>query len=150
MRRRGGTSINADMTSLIDVVFLLIVFFVLVSRIVDEDRPPLDLPSPTPAATRVPEAGLRTVVSVLGGAGDVRLRLDGVEWSGPAASESLRVSLGTLLAKHPTASVQIRAGRDTPWVDVAPVLDAARGAGRDARLPGPVHVQLAAMRSRGQ
>ena len=47
MARKGNptSAINANMTPMIDVTFLLIVFFVAVSQIVDRDLVPLDLPS---------------------------------------------------------------------------------------------------------
>ncbi len=147
MRRRGFPGIASDMTPLIDVVFLLIVFFVLVSRIVDEDRPRLDLPSPEPAASRTPEAGPRAIVNVLDDQETV-LSLDGRQWRGDQAVGSLQKTLVELLRAHPTLAIQIRAGRSTPWSRVGPVLDAARGAGRLAGLSRPVHVQLAAMRDR--
>ena len=35
---------------MIDVVFLLVVFFVAVSQIVDQDRVTMDLPAPSPSA----------------------------------------------------------------------------------------------------
>ncbi|MCH2142671.1 MAG: biopolymer transporter ExbD [Phycisphaerales bacterium] len=147
MRRRSIHGIASDMTPLIDVVFLLIVFFVLVSRIVDEDRPRLDLPTPVPAASRTAEPGPRAIVNIMGEQ-DLLLKLDGRQWQGDHAVLELQKALAVLLRKHPDIAVQIRAGRATPWSQVGPVLDAARRAGRLAGLSGPVHVQLAAMRDR--
>ena len=139
------------MTSLIDVVFLLIVFFVLVSRIVDEDRPRLDLPSPTPAATVIPAPGPRAVISVVvPEAGTPRYHLAGLEYPADATG---RAAIGRVLtdflARDGHTAVQIRAGQDTPWDVVAPLLDEARAAGNRAALQHPVRVQLAATRERG-
>ena len=136
------------MTPLIDVVFLLIVFFVLVSRIVDEDRPQLDLPSPQPAATRVPAPAPRATVSEVGSpASGWRYRVSGADI---AADEAGRIALERhlegVLAHQPRAAVQVRAGRATPWDVVAPVLDGARAAARRAGV-APVRVQLATVRS---
>ena len=70
------------MTSLIDVVFLLIVFFVLVSRIVDEDRPRVDLPTPTPPATILASPGPRAVISVVTDESDISAyHLAGITYS---------------------------------------------------------------------
>ena len=49
--RRGPAQAQANITPMIDVVFLLIVFFVLVSQIVDLESVDLDLPTPEHAAT---------------------------------------------------------------------------------------------------
>ena len=46
MKRNAAITLNANMTPMIDVTFLLIVFFVVVSQIVDRDVIPLDLPAP--------------------------------------------------------------------------------------------------------
>jgi biopolymer transport protein ExbD len=149
--RRPELPVQANMTSLIDVVFLLIVFFVLVSRIIDEDRPRLDLPAPTPPATVIASPGPRAVISVVIDEADVSVYdLAGIAYpadqSGRAA---LDVVLVDLLRRDGSTAIQIRAGRDTPWDIVAPLLDGARAAGTTAGLAHPVRVQLAALRKRG-
>ena len=121
-RRRIETSVQANMTPLIDVVFLLIVFFVLVSRIVDEDRPRLDLPSPVPPATMVPSPGPRAIVSVVDGTSPT-YHLAGVVYE---ANEGGRAALGAAIAalvlQVPDTAVQVRAARSTSWDMVAPIL----------------------------
>jgi len=52
---RGVSAINANMTPMIDVTFLLIVFFVVVSQIVDRDVVPMDLPTPNQAVSGISE-----------------------------------------------------------------------------------------------
>ncbi|MDP6986899.1 MAG: biopolymer transporter ExbD [Phycisphaerales bacterium] len=143
--------VQANMTSLIDVVFLLIVFFVLVSRIVDEDRPRLDLPSPTPPATTVAAPGPRAVISVVPGeGGSSQYHIAGLTYPTDAAGRAaIGEVLEEVLARNGRTAVQLRAGRDTPWDVVAPLLDEARNAGVRARLQHPVRVQLAAIRERG-
>jgi biopolymer transport protein ExbD len=138
------------MTPLIDVVFLLIVFFVLVSRIVDEDRPKLDLPAPTPPATMIPPPGPRAVVSVVGAGGSTQYMLAGTAYpAGGSGRAALRAALTTMLAATPEMTVQIRADQTAAWQVVAPVLDVTRDAGAAAGLAGPVQTQLAATRERG-
>ena len=67
MERRGkpSSSINANLTPMIDVTFLLIVFFVVVSQIVDRDAVSMDLPSPEDAAASVAEMQERVVVNIV-------------------------------------------------------------------------------------
>ena len=150
-RRRAHGPVQAQMTPLIDVVFLLIVFFVLVSRIVDEDRPRLDLPAPIPSATLVPPQGSKVIVSIVPVDGGVwRYHVAGVDVpDGAEGVDLLERLVGEQLERDPNTAVQIRAGRDTPWQVVAPVLEATREAGRAANLPQPVRVQLATVRSQG-
>ena len=91
MARLGKPSltINANMTPMIDVTFLLIVFFVVVSQIVDRDAVSMDLPSPDHAVSGVPQEPEHVTVNLvpipggniektrlLGGAIDVYLRAD--------------------------------------------------------------------------
>ena len=68
MIRRGQASsaIHANMTPMIDVIFLLIVFFVAVSQIVDRDAVPLDLPAFADSAAS--EIGIedKVIVNLIG------------------------------------------------------------------------------------
>ena len=50
-RKPPPTQVEANLTSMIDVVFLLIVFFILVSQVVNREAEPLDLPEVPDAAT---------------------------------------------------------------------------------------------------
>ncbi|MDP7005713.1 MAG: biopolymer transporter ExbD [Phycisphaerales bacterium] len=52
---RPSSAINANMTPMIDVTFLLIVFFVVVSQIVDKEAVPMDLPLPDQSVSGIPE-----------------------------------------------------------------------------------------------
>jgi biopolymer transport protein ExbD len=67
MARRGTptATINANMTPMIDVTFLLIVFFVVVSQIVDRDAVSMDLPFPEHAVAGIPEPHIHVVVNIV-------------------------------------------------------------------------------------
>ena len=52
-RKHPPTQVESNLTSMIDVVFLLIVFFVLVSQVVSREAEPLDLPEVPDAAAAV-------------------------------------------------------------------------------------------------
>ena len=67
MARRGSSTsaINANMTPMIDVTFLLIVFFVVVSQIVDRDAVSMDLPAPVRSASGIPEEPLHVTVNLV-------------------------------------------------------------------------------------
>lgn len=63
--RRGPVKPTLNITPLIDVVFLLIVFFMLVSKIVTEEVPELQLPDPTNTAAIVVQDDNRLIVNVV-------------------------------------------------------------------------------------
>ena len=64
-RKHPPTQVESNLTSMIDVVFLLIVFFVLVSQVVSREAEPLDLPEVPDAAAAVAREESRLVVNVL-------------------------------------------------------------------------------------
>ncbi len=59
--------IAANLTPMIDVTFLLIIFFVLVSQIVEVENADLDLPRPEQAASELPSEQSRVVINVPSG-----------------------------------------------------------------------------------
>jgi len=133
-------------TPLVDVVFLLIVFFVLVSRVVDLERVRMDLPAPNPAAT-LPRGGhSAAVVNVVPGEDGMATgyRLNGSIYTADAAGEaSLGAALVAELQADPATAVLVRADRDARSAMVLPVLHAARRAAAQVGLPHPVRVELA-------
>ena len=65
MKRTAAITLNANMTPMIDVTFLLIVFFVVVSQIVDRNVIPLDLPTPENAKAMVSEVEHKLVINIV-------------------------------------------------------------------------------------
>ena len=133
-------------TPLIDVVFLLIVFFVVVSSVVDLDRVPMDLPMPNPAMTVASMERSAAVVNVVPADGGAALgyRLDGETYAPDAAgADLLRHALAAHLLADPSTAVVIRADRTARSDAVLPVLDVARRAAAEAGLQHPVRVELA-------
>ena len=54
--KRQNAELSANLTPMIDVTFLLIIFFVVVSQIVEVENAELDLPRPDNAASELPSA----------------------------------------------------------------------------------------------
>ncbi len=135
---RDSEPIAANLTPMIDVVFLLIVFFVLVSQIVEVENVDLDLPRPQDPASELPGEQPRIVINVLpdeaGRAGGYRManRRYSADTAGMA---SLATSLAALYREKPALGVNLRADRSTQYRWVEPVLQAvstaARLSGRD-------------------
>jgi biopolymer transport protein ExbD len=133
-------------TPLVDVVFLLIVFFVVVSSVVDLDRVPLDLPIPNPAMSLPPGERVAAVVNVVPAEkGETSgYRLDGKTYAPDADGfESLRHAIATHLLADPNTALVIRADRAAQSAVVLPVLDIARRAAAEAGLQAPIRVELA-------
>ncbi|MCH2138887.1 MAG: biopolymer transporter ExbD [Phycisphaerales bacterium] len=133
-------------TPLVDVVFLLIVFFVLVSRVVDLDRVRMDLPAPDPAATLPRDQAAAAVVNVMpGDAGHAAgYRFNGVVHGvDDAGRASLQAALAAEFAQDDTTAVVVRADRAASSGSVLPVLHVARRAAAHAGLTHPVRVELA-------
>ena len=133
-------------TPLVDVVFLLIVFFVVVSSAVDLDRVPLDLPMPNPAMTMPPVERPAAVVNVVPADGGEALgyRLDGETYAADdGGTELLRHALAVHFVADPNTAVVIRADRAARSAVVLPVLNVARRAAAEAGLRHPVRVELA-------
>lgn len=63
--RRGPVKPTMNITPLIDVVFLLIVFFMLVSKIVTEEVPELQLPDPNDTQSIRDQSENRVIVNIV-------------------------------------------------------------------------------------
>lgn len=122
----------ADLTPMVDVVFLLIVFFILVSQLTRTERTPIVLPELPGDLLSLSPARERIVVHVEPDA----LRIG--SWRVPHSADARRDladHLRTIVAGAPEAPVILRAPRDAPFARVAAALAAIRDAGaRDVRL----------------
>lgn len=117
-RRKAGI----DVTSLIDVVFLLLIFFVVTSTFLE--RPGIDLT--LPEAGSAPVAAREELT--------VRLGSDGTTWVGgtPVEPGALADSLAARLEREGTDRVVLEADERVPHGRVVEAMDAARRAGAEA------------------
>ncbi len=133
---RERAAIAANLTPMIDVTFLLIVFFVLVSQIVEVENVDLELPRPQEPASVLPGEAQRIVINVIpapdGRAGAYRMggRTFSADTEGLAA---LGASLAGRYRDNPALRVNLRADRATHYRWVEPVFRAVSAA---ARLSG--------------
>ncbi|MBC2604081.1 ExbD/TolR family protein [Puniceicoccus vermicola] len=122
MRRKPAEPEAFQMAPMIDMVFLLLVFFMTVSNLAQaEKRIKLDLPESEQAD--VPEdLSDRTAISV---------KADGtVYWGARLVSiDELPEVLEPLVAETPDLRVQVRADQDTPFSEIKKVLKACAQAG---------------------
>jgi len=132
-RTRQHAAIEPNLTSLIDVTFLLIVFFVLVSRLNEVEQVELDLPSPVDAATTVLEGPEQVIVSVLpGDSGEAKsYRVGIVDFTADRTGiEAMTARLKELFRANPSLNVNVRADRATHYEHVEPVMRAVSIAAR--------------------
>lgn len=131
---------EANLTPLIDLSFLLIVFFVLVSQITSIENLPLALPRPDQSAARAPGDDPRVVVNVVPGPGGAAAGYTLGRNEFPATAEGLGRLAGTIataMRAQPATEINVRADRATEYRWVAPVMDAVgnalieSGVGRD-------------------
>jgi len=127
--KRGNAEIEANFTSMIDVTFLLIIFFVLVSKIVSAESVELDLPRPFDPHTEAPTEEHRVIVNVVKSAAEPGAA-DGYRIGSlffPADGDGLIAladHLASLFAADPRTNVNLRADRMTGYEFVHPAMQA--------------------------
>ena len=140
VHRRGPARIAANLTPMIDMTFLLIVFFVLVSQITDQQRVEMDLPRPLDPATLRTGDEQRTIVNVvpMPGVDDgsaSMLRVAGLSFPpDPDGIAAFRAHLGRMYTETPGMRVDLRADRRVRYRFVAPVMRAITNAADDANV----------------
>ncbi|MGZ0655990.1 ExbD/TolR family protein [Coraliomargarita sp. W4R53] len=125
-RRRSSQSPEEDfpMTPMIDMVFLLLVFFMTVSTLAQADRAKkLDLPES--AQSDVPDA------ENLPNRGTISIDAEGVIYLGMEAVslETMQAAMKVSLAANPDLRIQLRADQVTPYAEIKQVLKACAEVG---------------------
>ncbi len=136
MARRGAptSAINANMTPMIDVTFLLIVFFVVVSQIVDRDAVSMDLPAPNHAASGFLEASEHVTVNLVPlQDGTISSIVVGGHTIAADALEELTSIVNTRL-QGGAVDVHLRADRATKYSYIHKAIEAIRAVGTTPRV----------------
>lgn len=145
MRRRHGKSRSrpiedSSLTPLVDVTFLLIVFFVVVAHLSSNERIPMPLAQVDNAETAPDKLQRRLVINVIPIAqrdqkhGDY---LVGVRTFGSSSEDLARLQdmLAVRESNQPGGAAVIRASRTEAYARIHPILEACREAGlTDVRL----------------
>lgn len=135
-KTRRHADIEPNLTSLIDVTFLLIVFFVLVSHINEVESVDLDLPRPTDPATVQPEAEHQLAISVIpsrdGLSAGYRIGERTFSPDRPGL-DSLTAHLLSLYVQNPQINFNIRADRATQFQFIEPLMQSVSKAAHRAQ-----------------
>ena len=118
-RREGSSQVQINIAPLVDVVFLLVIFFAVSTTFLDTAGLKLDLPTSTSTAEQEP----RQLTVLL--ASDGTLSFDGEVLDREALGSKLRVALDAQELKL----VELKADRDARHGDVIGVMDVIRDAG---------------------
>lgn len=148
--KRGPADVQANLTPMIDVTFLLIVFFVLVSQIVEVEHVDMQLPQPPDAPTASQGDEQRVVINIVPGEGDAiagyRVGTRQFAASDRGVSQ-LQQRLTTLYAANESLQINLRADRETQYRWIDPVMNAITNAAQQAgRSDVPAKVNLVVLR----
>ena len=114
---------SLNLTPMIDVLFLLIIFFMVGTRFTDGERKiKLQVPTVGQAASSSVALPDKRVVHVFR---DGRILLD----DQPVSLEQLSTQLKTACAQKPTTSIDVRGDAEGSFQNVASVLGACKAAG---------------------
>ncbi|MGL5721489.1 MAG: ExbD/TolR family protein [Brevinema sp.] len=108
-----------SMTPMIDVVFLLLIFFMVTSTYIQTSSLNVDLPKAQTSDTS--DQQNNTLVIYQNGS---------IEWNGSSVQwDELALLFRNLKAENPNASIVIQGDQDVPYQSVVQAMDAARVSG---------------------
>ncbi len=122
LRKREHPETDFPMAPMIDMVFLLLVFFLYAGTLARADKV-REVELPESAESQVPDNPAHRAI--------VSLEADGTAYLGtdPLNLPQLTARLERALAAQPELSVEVRADRATPYGKIRPVLEACAEAG---------------------
>jgi len=121
LHNRASRNVGANLTPMVDVIFILTIFFMLVSRFSAAEQVPMDLPKPDESRARVVQMPERVVVNCRIGAADGSALYS----IGPNRPEPLAVideRLAALQQQSPDFKVVVRADRRIHYEHVRAVM----------------------------
>ncbi len=128
-RQREGRRMDINLTSMVDIVFLLIIFFMLVSSYISAENIEVDLPQPdnsVAAAAELPERIVLNCQRTPGGTTGVRY------WVGPVLVEDLaqlELRLAAIGRDNPATEIVLRADRHVPYGRIRDAMEAIARSG---------------------
>ncbi|MCH8853337.1 MAG: biopolymer transporter ExbD [Planctomycetes bacterium] len=118
---------QVNMTSMVDIVFLLIIFFVLVSQFISADNISVELPNPDSSLARAVELPERVVLNCQYVGADATGRAEVRYLLGPIAVDNvteLQARLATVKQTRPDVQVILRADRRIGYNSVREAMQA--------------------------
>ena len=126
------SEIQLNLTSMLDVILQLIIFFLLVTNFTSQTLPPLEPPDPTESAAQLPFDPERVTVNLIpdeaqsGRLNDIRVNMRNIA---PGDFAMLTSLLEDEKEKNELIEVDLRADRSIHYINVQPVMNAITAAG---------------------
>ncbi|MEW7867772.1 ExbD/TolR family protein [Aeromonas diversa] len=117
--KRQRDEIQIDMTPMLDIVFIMLIFFIVTTSFVREAGLEVHRPEATQAKTQKSSS----IMLAVGAKGEIYLDRR------PVDVERVKASLARMLAEQPEASLVIQADERVPHGRVVRVMDEAKAAG---------------------
>ncbi|MFQ5428902.1 MAG: ExbD/TolR family protein [Phycisphaerae bacterium] len=117
-----GTGLAIEMTPMIDMVFLLLIFFLVATRFQQEERE-MQIALPEARTAGPISAVLREIIINVGPNGEIIVNARRVE------PDRLRAIIEQAVKNNPDQKVTVRGDRNTTYANVIRVLDICKGAG---------------------
>ncbi|HRX83407.1 MAG TPA: biopolymer transporter ExbD [Phycisphaerae bacterium] len=124
-KAQSSESVGLEMTPMIDMVFLLLIFFLVATTLSQEERE-LEITLPAAESAAPLSVALKEIVINVDAHGDARVGGRKVE------RDELRGLVADAVKVNPEQKVTVRGDRRTPYDDIARVLDACKAGGVDA------------------
>lgn len=145
VHQRGPARLVANLTPMIDLTFLLIVFFVLVAQISEVERVELDLPRPADPASAPPPEEIRAIINLVPDptipSRVAAMRIGSAEFANDRAGrDRFAAHLARLYRDAPALRLNVRADRRAEYRDVEPVLAAVTEGASRAGVPPRVNL----------
>lgn len=120
--RESEAELSIDFVPMVDVLFNLLIFFLIATSMVQAQRE-LHVALPQTVSAGPISAAMREIVITIDAAGRIDV-------GGKAATlEELSATLKTAVAANAEQKVSVRGDRSAPYANIAAVLDACKGAG---------------------
>ncbi len=117
--------INLELTPMIDMVFLLLIFFLVATTLRQEERE-LDIVLPAAESAAPVSVALRELVINVNQDGDAIVNGKTMD------AEAVRALVAEAVEANPKQKVTVRGDRRTPYDHIARILDACSAGGIDA------------------
>jgi biopolymer transport protein ExbD len=113
--------IRIDMTPMVDVAFLLLIFFMTTTQFKPPERVAVQLPT-SRSDVQVPETN--TIILTVNKEGEIYISGDNVNETQQVLKEDIISAIGTWRARNPAAVVILKGDKEADFGTVADVMDA--------------------------
>ena len=130
----GDDGVNVDLTPVIDMVFLLLIFFLVATTFQQTERE-MRIALPAAEAAGPISMALREIVVNVDGSGAIFIA------GRQISPDDLRVMVAQAIQANPDQKISVRGDRDASYGAVARVLDICKAAGADQPYLDTVPIQ---------